>query len=227
MNKQLTVTGIIALTVAALSFTACSETTESSNETMTESTKQTRPDSLAVATFAGGCFWCTEAIYEEVEGVYSVVSGYSGGHDENPTYEAVCNGTTGHAECVQIEYDPTVVDFETLLDIHMRTHDPTTLNRQGNDVGTQYRSAVFYHSAEQKEVTEAYITQKDNEEYFGDKIVTEVVPFEKFYVAENYHQDYFANNPEQPYCVFVVKKKVKNFEAQFPDKMKEGYRVKR
>lgn len=203
-----------------------SEVASNSNSTVMTTSNDRFSGETATATFAGGCFWCTEAIYEEVEGVIKVVSGYSGGHVANPSYEAVCDGTTGHAECVQITYDPQMVDFETLLDIHLRTHDPTTLNRQGNDVGTQYRSAVFYHSEAQKAATEAYIAEKDKEQFFGGKIVTEVVPFEVFYVAENYHQDYFANNPDQPYCVFVVKKKVKNFEAQFPDLMKEGYRVK-
>ena len=197
----------------------------SNTKIMTTSSEQYSGET-AVATFAGGCFWCTEAIYEEVEGVIKVVSGYSGGHVANPSYEAVCDGTTGHAECVQITYDPTKVDFETLLDIHMKTHDPTTLNRQGNDVGTQYRSAVFFHNEAQKAATEAYIAKMNKEQFFGGDIVTEVVPFEIFYEAENYHQDYFANNPYQPYCVFVVKKKVKNFEAQFPELMKEGYRVK-
>jgi len=199
---------------------------KSENEMIQTKIENNIPEDAGIATFGGGCFWCTEAIYEEVEGVTKVVSGYSGGNVENPTYEAVCNGTTGHAECVQITYDKNKVDFNTLLDIHMRTHDPTTLNRQGNDVGTQYRSAVFYHNQEQKEITEAYIEENNKDNFFGGPIVTEVVPFEIFYVAENYHQDYFANNPEQPYCVFVVKKKVKSFEAQFPEKMKEGYRVK-
>jgi peptide-methionine (S)-S-oxide reductase len=184
------------------------------------------PDGKELATFAGGCFWCTEAIYEEVAGVEKVVSGYAGGKVDNPSYEAVCNGTTGHAECVQITYDPAKVSFQTLLDIHMNTHDPTTLNRQGNDVGTQYRSVVFYHNASQQEITEKYIADKDKEGAFNGKIVTQVEPFQKFFVAENYHQDYFANNGEQPYCVFVVKKKVQHFEQLYPNLMKEGYRIK-
>ena len=206
--------------------TGCAQNTQKTDDMSAAKQVSNAPEGSETATFAGGCFWCTEAIYEEVEGVISVVSGYSGGDVENPSYEQVCDGRTGHAECVQITYDPAKVDFETLLDIHMHTHDPTTLNRQGNDVGTQYRSVIFYHNESQKEIAEKYIDIQNERGTFGNRIVTEIVPLEHFYPAENYHQDYLANNPEQPYCVFVVKKKVQHFEELYPDKMKEGYRVK-
>lgn len=176
------------------------------------------------ATFGGGCFWCTEAVFEEVKGVQSVLSGYSGGALKNPTYEAVCTDTTGHAECVQIIYDPKICNYETLLDIHMKTHDPTTLNRQGNDVGIQYRSVIFYDGDQQKAATEAYIEKLNGSQYYGDKIVTEVVPLMTFWPAEIYHQDYFAKNPNQPYCVAVVGKKVEKFEKLFPEQVKPEYK---
>ncbi|MEZ5013851.1 MAG: peptide-methionine (S)-S-oxide reductase MsrA [Chitinophagales bacterium] len=176
------------------------------------------------AVFAGGCFWCTEAIFEEVEGVQSVLSGYSGGHMDKPTYQAVCTDTTGHAECVQIVYDPALCSYETLLDVFMKTHDPTTVNRQGNDVGVQYRSVIFYTSEEQKEKALSYIRNLNASGYYGDPIVTEVVPLEKFWPAEDYHQDYFAKNPDQPYCVYVVGKKVEKFEHLFPDLVKKEYK---
>ncbi len=176
------------------------------------------------ATFAGGCFWCTEAIFEEVKGVKSVVSGYSGGSMENPTYQAVCTDTTGHAECVQIVFDPKECAFETLLDIHMKTHDPTTPNRQGNDVGIQYRSVVFYANTAQKSATENYIANLNTSKYYSDPVVTEVVPLVKFWPAEDYHQDYFAKNPDQPYCIYVVGKKVEKFEHLFPDQVKPEFK---
>ncbi|MBK7443963.1 MAG: peptide-methionine (S)-S-oxide reductase MsrA [Bacteroidetes bacterium] len=176
------------------------------------------------ATFGGGCFWCTEAVFEESIGVMSVQSGYSGGKMENPTYTAVCTDTTGHAECVQIVYDPKLCSYETLLDIHMKTHDPTTLNRQGADAGIQYRSVVFYASDEQKAATEAYITKLDASGYYSDKIVTELAPLSVFWPAETYHQDYFAKNPDQPYCVYVVAKKVEKFEKLFPELVKPEYK---
>lgn len=176
------------------------------------------------ATFAGGCFWCTEAIFEEVKGVKSVVSGYSGGDMKNPTYKAVCTDTTGHAECVQIVFDPKECAFETLLDVHMKTHDPTTLNRQGNDEGIQYRSVVFYSNENQKTATENYINKLNESGYYADKVVTEVVPLETFWPAEDYHQDYFAKNPDQTYCIYVVSKKVGKFEHLFPELVKPEYK---
>lgn len=176
------------------------------------------------ATFGGGCFWCTEAIFEEVKGVKSVLSGYSGGRMEDPTYQAVCTDTTGHAECIQIIYDPKECSFETLLDVHMKTHDPTTPNRQGADVGIQYRSVVFYDNEEQKTATENYIRQLNEKKYYSSPIVTEVVPLVKFWPAETYHQDYFAKNPDEAYCVNVVAKKVEKFEHLFPELVKDEFK---
>ncbi len=177
----------------------------------------------AVATFGGGCFWCTEAVYAQMEGVDKVVSGYSGGKVNNPTYKEVCSGLTGHAEVVQITYDAQVVSFEDLLEVFFATHDPTTLNRQGADVGTQYRSAIFYHSEEQKRKAELIIAELNKQGAFDTPIVTEVTAFDRFYEAENYHQDYFANNPNQPYCRMVVNPKVKKFKKMFEDKLKSTY----
>lgn len=177
----------------------------------------------SVATFGGGCFWCTEAVYDQLNGVDKVVSGYSGGTVKNPTYKEICTGNTGHAEVIQITYDPQVVSFEELLEVFFATHDPTTLNRQGADVGTQYRSAIFYHSDEQKRKAEFTIEELNNQSAFDDPIVTEVTAFDKFYEAENYHQDYFANNPNQPYCRMVVNPKVEKFKKIFEDKLKSKH----
>lgn len=160
------------------------------------------------ATLAGGCFWCIEAVYGRIPGVVSAVSGYIGGQVENPTYHQVCEGTTGHAEAVEIEFDPAQVSFEKILDTFWHAHDPTQLNRQGNDVGTQYRSAIFYHSEAQKEAAEASIRQLAASGAYAKPIVTQVVPATKFYVAEDYHQEYFDNNRSQPYCRFVIQPKL-------------------
>jgi peptide-methionine (S)-S-oxide reductase len=173
------------------------------------------------ATLAGGCFWCTEAVYLQLKGVTEVKPGYSGGFVRNPTYDEVCNGTTGHAEAVQIQYDSEIVTFAEILEVFFMTHDPTTLNRQGNDVGTQYRSAVFYHTAEQKEITEKIISEFEKKKVYGDPIVTEVTSFTNFYVAEDYHINYYARNQNQPYCQFVVAPKVEKFKKVFSDKLKE------
>lgn len=173
------------------------------------------------ATFGGGCFWCVEAVFENVEGVSSVVSGYSGGTVKNPTYEQVTSGTTGHAEACQVAYDPAKVSFDELLEIFWKTHDPTTLNRQGNDHGTQYRSVIFYHDQDQKRLAEEYRKKLDGEKIYDDPIVTEIVPFEVFYTAEKYHQDYFDQNPDQAYCRFVIQPKVEKFKKVFRDKLKE------
>ncbi|MFZ4814571.1 MAG: peptide-methionine (S)-S-oxide reductase MsrA [Phototrophicaceae bacterium] len=175
-----------------------------------------------VATLAGGCFWCLEAVYDDLRGVTDVLSGYSGGHVVNPTYEQVCNKTTGHAEVIQVTFDPAVISFDDLLDVFFTIHDPTQLNRQGNDVGPQYRSAVYYHSPEQKAATEAKIAAISQEKLWGDKkIVTEVTTFEKFYVAEDYHQEYFKHNPLNPYCMVVVGPKVGKFRKQFFERLKK------
>ncbi len=173
-----------------------------------------------VATLGGGCFWCLEAVYDQVKGVTSVESGYTNGRIPNPSYRAVCSGLTGHAEVVQITFDPSVVSFRDLLLIFFSIHDPTTLNRQGADIGTQYRSAIFYHSPEQKAVAEQVIAELGRQKLWDDPIVTEVTPLDTFYIAEGYHQEYFARNGEQPYCRAVVAPKVAKFRKQHLEKLR-------
>lgn len=180
------------------------------------------PGKTDTATFANGCFWCTEAIFEQLDGVISAVSGYTGGHVENPTYKQVCTGETGHAEALQIVYDPAKISFDELLEVFWETHDPTTLNRQGNDVGTQYRSGIFYHNEEQKEKAEKYKAELDKSGAFDKPIVTEITPFTKFYPAEDYHQQYFENNENaNPYCKIVIRPKIDKFRKVFADKLKK------
>jgi peptide-methionine (S)-S-oxide reductase len=174
-----------------------------------------------VATLAGGCFWCLEAVFDDLKGVDSVESGYMGGKTVNPSYEEVCSGETGHAEVAQLTFDPKQVSFREILEVFFVIHDPTTLNRQGNDVGTQYRSAIFYHSAEQKAAAEQVIANMGAAKIYEDPIVTEVVPASKFYVAEDYHQEYFRRNAAQPYCAFVVRPKVAKFRKHFLEKLKK------
>lgn len=174
-----------------------------------------------VATFGTGCFWCTEAVMESLEGVKKVVSGYSGGHDPNPNYKAVCTGSTGHAECVEVTYDPKVISYADLLEAFFRSHDPTSLNRQGNDVGTQYRSVIFYHTDEQKQLAETAKAELDKSGAYSNPIVTEITKFQKFYPAEDYHQNYFANNPDQGYCAFVIAPKLDKFKKVFKDKLRK------
>ncbi len=173
-----------------------------------------------IATFGGGCFWCTEAIFSELKGVIKVESGYSGGKTINPTYNDICTGTTGHAEVIQITFNPDLIHFSELLDVFFATHNPTTLNRQGADKGTQYRSVVFCHNKEQKAETENFIKQLENSQVFEDVIVTEITKFDKFYIAENYHQDYFNNNKSQGYCNVVINPKLIKFRKQFKEKLK-------
>lgn len=175
-----------------------------------------------VATFGTGCFWCTEAVLESLDGVKKVISGYSGGHDPKPNYEAVCTGTTGHAECVEVTYDPKVISYATLLEAFFRSHDPTSLNRQGNDVGTQYRSVIFYHTDEQKQLAEKAKVELDKSGAYAKPIVTEITKAVKFFPAEAYHQNYFANNPDQGYCAYVVAPKVDKFKKVFKDKLKKN-----
>jgi len=172
------------------------------------------------ATLGGGCFWCTEAIYTDVTGVKSVKSGYSGGKDKNPTYKVVTSGSTGHAEVVQLIFDPEIISLDNILTIFFHVHNPTTLNRQGADVGTQYRSVIFYHDEAQKEIAWQVIERITNEKVWNDAIVTEVAPFEEFYIAEENHQQYYANNPNQPYCTFVISPKVEKFRRNFKDYLK-------
>jgi len=173
-----------------------------------------------IAVFAGGCFWCTEAIFSQLKGVQKVVSGYSGGKVANPTYNEVCTGLTGHAECTQITYDPKQITFAELLEVFWMTHDPTTLNRQGADSGTQYRSAIFYTDEDQKQKAIAYKAKLDKEKIWNDPIVTEITKFEKFYPAEDYHQEYYQNNPNQGYCRIVITPKIEKFKKIFADKLK-------
>jgi len=173
------------------------------------------------ATLAGGCFWCLEAVYDEIKGVLSVESGYSNGQVCNPTYQDVCNGDTGHAEVVRIQFDPSVISFRDLLNVFFGIHDPTTLNRQGADMGTQYRSAIFYHSPEQKETAETLIRELSEQRIWNSAIVTEVTAAETFYIAENYHQEYFAHNQFQPYCQAVVAPKVSKFRKHFLELLKK------
>lgn len=196
--------------------------TNAHSEKKTKSGVTNNMDSLQTATFGSGCFWCTEAIFERVNGVVKVESGYSGGTVENPTYQEVCTGTTGHAEVTQITYDPSVISFDELLEVFWKTHDPTTLNKQGNDVGTQYRSVIFYHNDEQKELAEKYKSELDKSGAWDNPIVTEISPFKNFYPAEGYHQDYYENNPNQGYCAFVIAPKVEKFEKVFKDKLKKN-----
>src|SRR5262245_17328724 len=179
-------------------------------------------NSTEVATLAGGCFWCLEAVYDELNGVTDVVSGYSGGQRPNPTYDQICSGATGHAEVVQITFNPAVVSFRELLEVFFTIHDPTTLNRQGADVGTQYRSAVFYHSPEQKQTAEQVIAELNKAGIWDAPIVTEVTPLKQFYPAEDYHQEYFARNPGQGYCQFVVAPKVAKFRSKYLQKLKRA-----
>jgi peptide-methionine (S)-S-oxide reductase len=174
-----------------------------------------------IATLAGGCFWCLEAVFDDLKGVATVESGYMGGQTVNPNYEQVCSGGTGHAEVVRLTFDPSVVSFKEILEVFFVIHDPTTLNRQGNDAGTQYRSAIFYHSAEQKAAAEQVISNLNSARIYEDPIVTEVVAASQFYVAENYHQEYFQRNPAQPYCAFVVRPKVAKFRKHFVEKLKK------
>jgi peptide-methionine (S)-S-oxide reductase len=177
----------------------------------------------AVATLAGGCFWCLEAVYEQLKGIEKVESGYSGGTVRNPSYHQVSTGRTGHAETVQLTFDPNVISFRDLLEVFFTIHDPTTLNRQGADVGPRYRSAIFYHNQEQKETAEQVICELENEGIWDKPIVTEVTPFLDFYRAEDYHQEYYRNNPYQPYCQAVIAPKVAKFRAKYLDRLKREY----
>ena len=176
---------------------------------------------LRTATLAGGCFWCLEAVYDDIKGVHGVESGYTGGFVDNPTYREVCNGDTGHAEVVQVHFDPNVVSYRDLLNVFFAIHDPTTLNRQGADVGTQYRSAIFYHDDEQKKVAEELIKDLNSQKIWDRPIVTQVEKLDKFYMAEDYHQEYFARNPYQPYCMAVVAPKVSKFRKHFLELLKK------
>lgn len=230
--KQL-MTGATAL-LSAVGVTNCTQTNGRATELSNQLTKvssmtiinepitatPTSATGLQKATFGTGCFWCTEAMYESLDGVVSAVSGYEGGDVVNPSYKAVCTGTTGHAECVEVTYDPAKVTYAELLEAFFRSHDPTTLNRQGADVGTQYRSVVFYHTDEQRQLAERAKTELNNVKAYDKPIITEVSPASTFYEAEAYHQNYFAQNPEQGYCTFVIAPKLEKFRKVFKEKLK-------
>ena len=178
-------------------------------------------ENMEMATLGAGCFWCVEAVFQDVKGVHHVESGYTGGHVDNPTYKQICTGTTGHAEVAQITFDPNIISFEDILMIFWHTHDPTTLNRQGNDTGTQYRSAIFYHNDQQKEIAEKSKAETDASDLWPNPIVTEITPLDVYYPAEDYHQNYFNENPYQPYCMMVINPKVKKFRASFGEWLKK------
>lgn len=186
------------------------------------STKKNQEGSIDVLTLGGGCFWCTEAIFKRVRGIHSAIPGYSGGVVADPTYEQVCSGNTGHAEVVQVKFDPTIISTDKILEIFWYTHDPTTLNRQGHDVGTQYRSAVFYHSLEQKKVSERIKNELDKKGVYSDPIVTEITPFKNFYPAEKYHINYYDNNRNISYCSYVIDPKVNKLISTFKKEIKDG-----
>jgi peptide-methionine (S)-S-oxide reductase len=211
---------ILGLPLLFLVF-ACHAKEKKVTQQIMEPAKMNTEQGLEVATFAGGCFWCTEAVFLELDGVKSVVSGYIGGKTVNPTYKEVCSGETGHAEAIQITFDPKKLSFGELLEIFFATHDPTTLNRQGNDVGTQYRSEVFYHNDAQKQLTEDYISLMNSENTFGAKLVTKVSAASTFYAAEDYHQNYYNQNKGQSYCSYVITPKVEKVRKKFADKLKK------
>lgn len=213
---------IPALLVSMLALNACAQKKTSAKSKTVSQNKIDMSVKTDTATFANGCFWCTEAIFQEVKGVQSVTSGYTDGQTKNPTYKEVSTGETGHAEALQIVYDSAVITFDELLEIFWKTHDPTTLNRQGNDVGTQYRSGIYYHNNNQKEKAEYYKAELNQSGAFDKPIVTEIKPFSIFYPAEDYHQEYFNNNENQnPYCSIVIRPKVDKFRKVFKDKLKK------
>lgn len=200
---------------------SCGQKNKQATSTTTMANESAR-EGLAVATFGSGCFWCTEAVFQNVEGVEKVESGYSGGKVKNPTYKEVCSGLTGHAEVIQVHYDSAKVSYEELLEIFWKTHDPTTLNRQGADEGTQYRSVVFYHNEEQKKLAEKYKAELDKSGAFDNPIVTEISPYTEFYKAEDYHQNYYNLNGNAPYCSYVIQPKLEKFRKVFKHKLKKS-----
>lgn len=217
---------ILGIGLLVSSLQACGQTKNTDtpkNKKIMSQSNSAIPLKTDTATFANGCFWCTEAIFEELDGVISAVSGYTGGSTENPSYKEVCSGSTGHAECIQITYDPNRISFDELLEVFWKTHDPTTLNRQGNDVGTQYRSGVFYHNEEQRLKAQTYKEALDLSGAWSNPIVTEISPFTIFYPAEDYHQQYMElNGNSNPYCQFVIQPKLEKFRKVFPEKLKKN-----
>lgn len=209
------------LTLLLTVLTSCQSSTQQESHTMS-----THPVShngaLETATFGAGCFWCVEAVFQRLDGVESVASGYSGGHVDKPTYRQVCDGTTGHAEVIQIQFDPSKISYEDLLYVFWRTHDPTTLNRQGNDQGTQYRSVIFYHNESQRAAAEKSKKETDAAHVWPDPMVTEISAFKNFFKAEDYHQNYYNDNQDQPYCRFVIDPKIQKLKKEFKDKLKKN-----
>jgi peptide-methionine (S)-S-oxide reductase len=204
----------IILPLALVLFSSCGYA-----ETKTKQHMEISRENLERATLGGGCFWCIEAIYSEIKGVHSVTSGYSGGHIKNPSYRDVTSGRTGHAEVVQLEFDPTVISYRQILEVFFHLHDPTTLNRQGADVGTQYRSVIYFHDENQEKIAREVFAEIDRSDLWKDPLVTEIAPLTEFYVAEDYHQDYYANNPNQPYCTYVIGPKMQKLRSLFKDKL--------
>jgi peptide-methionine (S)-S-oxide reductase len=204
---------------SAQNVTQRKDTTMTTTVAAKDSNLITTSGQMETATLGGGCFWCVEAIFQDLKGVQKVESGYTGGHVANPTYREICTGTTGHAEVIQVTFDPAVISFKEILEIFFTFHDPTTLNRQGADAGTQYRSAIFYHSPTQKTVAEE--VKKSMQEIWDDPIVTEITPLDKYYKAEDYHQNYFKENPNQAYCSIVIAPKVKKLRQQYQEKLKQ------
>lgn len=210
-------TNSFSILFVLISLFSCAQKNDNPNNNIVTNTTN---NNLELATFGAGCFWCVEAIFEQLNGVEKVESGYSGGEIKNPSYKEVCTGKTGHAEVIQVSFNPSIISYDELLEVFWQVHDPTTLNRQGNDIGTQYRSVVYYHSDFQKERAEYFKTKLNNEKVYPNPVVTEISAFGTFYVAEDYHQNYFNENGEQPYCQFVVRPKVEKFQKAFGDKLK-------
>ena len=211
-----------SIILLAMAFTACAETSTKKNTTNMSNEPIPAGLKTDTATFGEGCFWCTEAFFQRLKGVHAVISGYGGGFVENPTYEQVCDKTTGHVELARIVYDPSVITYDELLEVFWKTHDPTTRNQQGNDVGPQYRSVVFYHNEEQKQKAQHYKEKLDKSGAWDRPIVTDIEPFKNFYPAENYHQNYYNDNQGQGYCRFVIAPKLEKFEKVFKDKLKKN-----
>ncbi len=211
---------ILSFTLLLYSLVACSHNAQPTQQTMSSNDTLPTQSGTELATFGNGCFWCTEAIFQQLRGVVAVRSGYSGGQIKNPSYREVCTGRTGHAEVIQIEFNPNEISFATLLEVFWQTHDPTTPNRQGNDIGTQYRSAIFYHNDAQRAEAEHYKKQLDLSGAFNKPIVTEITAFEVFYPAEDYHQNYYLNNSNESYCQYVIVPKLDKFKKVFADKLK-------
>lgn len=218
MKLSVTIKCAFSLLASIILFSSCAGQANKTENVLSNTMKN---NELEIATLGAGCFWCVEAVFQQLEGVEEVVSGYMGGQIKNPSYKEVCTGRTGHAEVIQLKFNSHVISFEEILSVFFQTHDPTTKNRQGNDVGTQYRSAIFYHSATQKELAEETIEKLNTQNVFEKPVVTEVAEASVFYQAEDYHQDYYNNNNDQPYCSWVIKPKLEKLEKVFGDKLKK------